>query len=127
MSLTERANSNLRMRQQWFKEAVDTVLKVRELPDEIKELSGNVDCTGDTLYITLYGGSATQLICECNGVIFGKPEFSSHDGTFSVEGKLNGIHITVREVDKPPDCVITKKRYMATKYTSSCDQANNKG
>jgi len=121
-TLQENTIQAVRNRTNWLKDVVDAAIRVRDLPEAIKELKGEADCNNGELDITLYGGSLSQLVCECEGAVFEKPEFSSYTGKFSVTGYLGEIRIKIYDVDKPADCVIRKEKYEATRFVSSCSE-----
>lgn len=123
MNLIESVKLTQETRLEWLDQTRLAAKKVSQLPKTLQELEGVADCySSGVLKVDLFGGSAVVEICKKAGVVFGTPRFQEYNGTFDVDGELDGAIITIHGMAIPPQCHTEKETYQATKFKLVCNE-----
>ena len=136
MKLLKSMQGNIKSREEWLTESQKAAELVMYLPEEIRDLNGDGDMTGDKLTITFHEVSNSEVnldeLLRREGFPKKDTQHSSYSTTFSViyEGKLitgNEVRFTVTLKEAPKNCKLVAYEDVVTRYKMECeDEKENK-
>jgi len=130
-NLRESADSVIKERKKWLEEATQAKKLLEQLPEEIIQLPGEVDCymypDGEILLKVNVRGKNSHKVLKYNGIqglrltALSKDYFQMMDGK-GVLPDGTKVDFTASNVDLPPNCKLEPYEELVTRFKVICPE-----